>query len=51
LLGINRKNGTAGEERLLTLAFTVSPQLPPEQETLSISYTFFKLENPSEGES
>jgi cytochrome c oxidase assembly protein subunit 11 len=38
-----------GEERTLTFGFTVSPELPPEQSTLSVSYTFFKLENPPEG--
>lgn len=37
-----------GEERTLTFGFTVSPELPPEQRTLSVSYTFFKLENPPE---
>lgn len=37
-----------GEARTLTFGFTVSPELPPEQSTLSISYTFFKLDNPPE---
>jgi cytochrome c oxidase assembly protein subunit 11 len=37
-----------GEERKLTFAFSVSPQLPPEYSTLSVSYTFFKLTDPPE---
>jgi len=37
-----------GEERELTFAFSVSPQLPPEYSTLSVSYTFFKLTDPPE---
>ena len=37
-----------GEARSLTFAFSVSPQLPPEYSTLSVSYTFFKLTDPPE---
>lgn len=37
-----------GEERKLTFGFTISPKLPPEQGVLSVSYTFFKLNNPPE---
>ena len=40
-----------GEERKLTFAFSVSPQLPPQYSTLSVSYTFFKLENPPQDKS
>lgn len=40
-----------GEERKLTFAFSVSPQLPPRYPTLSVSYTFFKLNNPPEDKS
>lgn len=40
-----------GEERKLTFAFSVSPQLPSRYPTLSVSYTFFKLTNPPEDKS
>lgn len=33
-----------GEARELTFAFQVSPKLSQAQETISVSYTFFKLE-------
>jgi len=37
-----------GEKRELTFAFSVSPELPREYSTLSVSYTFFKLTAPPE---
>lgn len=37
-----------GEERVFTLAFSVSPEIPPESYVLSFSYTFFKLQSPPE---
>ncbi len=37
-----------GEERTFTLAFSVSPELPPEHQVLSFSYTFFKLQSSPE---
>lgn len=37
-----------GETRALTFAFSLSPEMPREQRTLSVSYTFFKLEHPPE---
>ncbi len=37
-----------GEERVFTLAFSLSPELPPEHHVASFSYTFFKLQNPPE---
>lgn len=37
-----------GEERKLTFAFFISPELPPIHNTVSVSYTFFKLENSPE---
>lgn len=37
-----------GEERVFTLAFSISPEIPAESYVLSFSYTFFKLENPPE---
>lgn len=40
-----------GEERKLSFAFSVSPQLPPRYSTVSVSYTFFKLNNPPEDKS
>lgn len=40
-----------GEERVFTLAFSLSPELPPEQHVVSFSYTFFKLQNPPENPS
>jgi cytochrome c oxidase assembly protein subunit 11 len=37
-----------GEERRLSFAFSVSPQLPTRYTTISVSYTFFKLNTPPE---
>lgn len=37
-----------GEERTFTLAFSISPELPPDRHVLSFSYTFFKLRNAPE---
>lgn len=38
----------AGESRDLTFAFYISPELSPRHPTVSVSYTFFKLESPPE---
>ena len=41
----NRQKFEPGEERAMPVIFTIDPELPPEVRTVTLSYTFFKLDD------
>ncbi|MBS1247985.1 MAG: Cytochrome oxidase biosis protein Cox11-CtaG, copper delivery to Cox1, partial [Proteobacteria bacterium] len=41
----NRQAFQAGEERAMPVTFIIDPELPPEVRTVTLSYTFFKLDD------
>jgi len=45
----NKQTFQPGEERQMPVAFKVSPDLPEKEETLTFSYTFFRLEPEASG--
>lgn len=42
----NRQKFEPGEERAMPVTFIIDPDLPPEVRTVTLSYTFFKLDDP-----
>jgi len=45
----NKQTFGPGEERVMPVAFKVSPDLPEKEETLTFSYTFFRLNSETSG--
>ncbi len=41
-----RQEFKPGEERAMPVVFLIDPELPPEVRTVTLSYTFFKLDHP-----
>lgn len=41
----NRQKFKPGEERAMPVTFIIDPELPPEVRTVTLSYTFFKLDD------
>jgi cytochrome c oxidase assembly protein subunit 11 len=47
----SRQTLAPGESRDMPVSFVVSPDLPPEVETLTLSYAFFKVDGPAKRKS